>query len=215
MADATGTFVIERTTEERDLGVIITDNLKPTSQCVKAAAKARSVLGVIRRHFKRHDPQDFLIIYKSYIRPHLEYCIQAWSPYLQKDIYCLESVQRAATRLVRGFKKVLYEDRLRIMGLTTLAVRRKRDLIECYKILSGKENLDPYQFFHHSDTTHLRGHSCKLSVNRCHLQLRQNFFRQRVIKDWNKLPQDVADAPSVNSFKNCLDTHWKNIVYGH
>jgi len=88
--------------------------------------KLMKVLGVIRRHFKRHDPQDFLIIYKSYIRPHLEYCIQAWSPYLQKDIYCLESVQHAATRLVRGFKKVLYEDRLRIMGLTTLAVRRKR-----------------------------------------------------------------------------------------
>jgi len=114
------------------LVVIITDNLKPTSQCVKAAAKARSVLGVARRHFKRLDPQDFLIIYKSYIRPH-QYCIQSWSPYLQKDIYCLESVQRAATRLVRGFKKVPYEDRLRILGLiTTLAVRRNwGDLIEC------------------------------------------------------------------------------------
>ena len=183
--------MIERTTEERDLAVIITDNLKPTSQCVKAAAKARSVLGVVRRHFKRLDPQDFLIIYKSYIRPHLEYCIQAWSPYLQKDVDCLESVQLAATRLVRGFRKVPYEDRLPILGLTTLAVRRKRgDLIECYKILSGKENLDPCQFFQRSDTTHLRGHSCKLSVSRCHLQLRQNFFSQRVIKDWNKLPQE-------------------------
>ena len=135
MADATGTFVIEGTTEKRELGLIITDNLKPTSQCVKAAAKARSVLGFVRRHFKRHDPQDFLIIYKSNVRPHLEYCIQAWSPYLQNDIYCLESVQRAATRLVRGFRNVPYEDRLRILGLTTLAVRRKRgDLIECYKL---------------------------------------------------------------------------------
>jgi len=143
------------------------------------------VLGVVRRHFKRLDPHDFLIIYKSYIRPHLEYCIQAWSPYLQKDIYCLESVQRAATRLVSGFRNVPYEDRLRILGLTTLAVRRKRG-----------ENLDPYQFFQHSDTTHLWGHSCKLSVNRCCLQLRQNFFSQRVIKDWSKLPQDVVDAPS-------------------
>jgi len=216
MRDATGTFVIERTTEQRDLGVIITDNLKPTSQCVKAAAKARSVLGVVQRHFKRLDPQDFLIIYKSYIRPHLEYCIQAWSPYLQNDIYCLESVQRAATRLVRGFKKVPYEDRLRILGLITLAVRRKRgDLIEYYTILSGKENLDPNQFFQRSDTTHLRGHSCKLSVSRCRLQPRQNFFSQRVIKDWNKLPQDVVDAPSINSFKNRLDTHWKNTGYGH
>jgi len=133
MKDATGTFVIERTTEKRDLGIIITDNLKPTSHCVKAAAKARLVLGVVRRHFKRLDPQDFLIVYKSYIRPHLEYCIQAWSLYLQKDIYCLESVQRAATQLVRGFRNVPYEDRLRILGLTTLAVRIERDLIECYQ----------------------------------------------------------------------------------
>ena len=70
-------------------------------------------------------------------------------------------------------------------------------LIECYKILSGKENLDPYQFFQRSDTTHLRGLS------------------QRVIIDWNKLPQDVVDAPSVNAFTNRLDTHWKNTGYGH
>ena len=47
----------------------ITDNLKPTNQCVKAAAKARSVHGVARRHFKYLDPRDFLIIYKSYVRP--------------------------------------------------------------------------------------------------------------------------------------------------
>ena len=98
----------------------ITDNLKPTNQCVKAAAKARSVHGVARRHFKYLDPRDFLIIYKSYVRPNLEYCIQALSrTYLQKDIYCLESVQRAATRLVRGFRNVPYEDRLRILELTT------------------------------------------------------------------------------------------------
>jgi len=215
MSDAAGTFVIERTKEERDLGVIITDNLKPSSQCVKAAAMALSVLGVVRRHFKRLDPRDFLIIYKSYIIPHLEYCIQAWSPYQQKDICCLESVQRAATRSVRGFRNVPYENRLRVLGLTTLAVRRKRgDLIECYKILSGKEKLDPNQFFQRSDTTHLRCHSHKLSVNLCRLQLRQNFFRQRVISDWNRLPQDVVDAPSVNSFKNRLDTHWRNTGYG-
>jgi len=59
------------------------------------------------------------------VSDHTESCIQAWSPYLQKDIYCLESVQRAATRLVRGFREVPYEDRLRILGLTTLAVRIK------------------------------------------------------------------------------------------
>jgi len=64
--------------------------------------------------------------------------------YKKTSSYCLESVQRVATRLVRGFRNVPYEDRLRILGLTTLAVRIERgDLIECYQILSGKENLDP------------------------------------------------------------------------
>jgi len=76
--------------------------------------------------------------------------------YKKTSSYCLESVQRAATRLVREFRDVPYEDRLRILGLTTLAVRIERgDLIECYQILSGKENLYPYQIFQRSDTTHL------------------------------------------------------------
>jgi len=85
-----------------DLGIFITDNLKPSVQCTKAAAKAHSILGMVRRNFKRLDCEDFLLIYKTYIRPHLEYCIQSWSPYLQKDISCLESVQRAATLASRN-----------------------------------------------------------------------------------------------------------------
>jgi len=67
-------------------GIFITDNLKTSLQCTKAAGRARSILGMVRRNFKRLDGEDFLIIYKTYIRPHLEYAIQAWSPYLQKDI---------------------------------------------------------------------------------------------------------------------------------
>jgi len=146
---------------------------------------------MVRRNFKRLDCKDFLIIYKTYIRPHLEYAICAWSPYLQKDIQCLESVQPAATRLVSGFKKLSYEERLRKVGLTTLEVRRQHkvvrrqrgDLIECYKILTGKENIDPHQFFHLSDNVHgLRGQSLKLSFNRSRLDLRENFFIHRVIR---------------------------------
>jgi len=216
MADHSGTHIISRTSEEKDLGIFISDNLKPSVQCTKAAARARSVLGMVRRNFKRLDCEDFLLIYKTYIRPHLEYAIQAWSPFLQKDIQCLESVQRAATRLISGFKKLSYEERLRAAGLTTLEVRRQRgDLIECYKLLTGKENVDPHQFFRLSDNVHgLRGHSLKLSLDRCRLDLRKYFFSQRVISVWNSFPQHVIDATSVNSFKNRLDTHWKITGYG-
>jgi len=62
------------TDEERDLGVIISSNLKPSAQCLKAANKAMSVLGMVRRNFPRLDTASFNIIYKGYIRPHLCLC---------------------------------------------------------------------------------------------------------------------------------------------
>ena len=114
---------LEIITEEKDLGVIIADNLKPSLQCSKAAAKAMSVSGVIARHLRKLDRQDFLLLYKTYVRPHLEYCIQVWSPYLAKDIETLEKVQRRATKLVGGIKKWSYEKRLQYLGLTTLCQR--------------------------------------------------------------------------------------------
>ena len=122
----------------------------PSTQCVRAAAKARSVMGMVRRNFRRLDKEDFLLIliYKTYIRPHMEYCVQAWSPYLKKDIKCLEKVQRSATKMVHGLRHLSYEQRLRHLELTTLRERRIRgDLIETFKIMTGKESVDRSQFF--------------------------------------------------------------------
>jgi len=100
---------------------------------------------------------------------------------------------------------------MRSTVLTTLEVRRQRgDLIECYKILTGKENIDPHQFFHLSithmvfaDTVSSYPSTDPVSTSG------KNFFSQRVISSWNSLPQHVADATSVNTFKNRLDAHWK------
>jgi len=108
-------------------------------QCVRAAAKARSVMGMVRRNFRRLDKEDFLLIYKTYIWPRMEYCVQAWSPYLKKDIECLEKVQRSATKMVHGLCHLSYEQRLQHLELTTLKERRIRgDLIETFKIMTGK-----------------------------------------------------------------------------
>ena len=73
--------------------------------------KLNSVLGMVKRHFKVIDKDDFTALHKTYIRPHLEYCIQAWSPHLKKDIECLERIQRRATKLVKGLRKKTYEER--------------------------------------------------------------------------------------------------------
>ena len=89
----------------------------------------------------------------------------------------------------------------------TLEERRLRgDLIETYKILSGKERVNSEDFFHYSQTGYnLRGHSYTLATNRCRLELRRNFSSQRVVKPWNKLPSHVVTAPSTNAFKNRFD----------
>ena len=128
-----------------------------------------------------------------------------------KDIACLERVQSRATQLIPGFKFKPYEERLRIIGLTTLEKRRTRgDLIETFKIMTGREAVAPGIFFTPTQQFHgLRGHSLKLSKPRCRTSLRQNYFSVRVIDEWNGLPQWVVDATSVNCFKSSLDKHWR------
>ena len=59
-----------------------------SSQCEAAAKKVRSIVGMIHRQFERLNKQDFLIIYKAYVCPHMEYCIQAYSPQLKNGIKC-------------------------------------------------------------------------------------------------------------------------------
>ena len=100
------------TSEENDLGVWITNDLKHEKQVIAASQRAMAVLRSVRRAFVRFDIETFSIIYTSYIRPHLEYCIQAWSPYYAKYILLLEKVQRRATKLVWGLKELSYEERL-------------------------------------------------------------------------------------------------------
>ena len=61
------------------------------------------VLSMIRRTFTCKDEQTIIQLYKSLVRPCLEYCIQTWRPYLSKDIEMLERVQRRATKMVYSF----------------------------------------------------------------------------------------------------------------
>jgi len=199
--------------QEKDLGVVVTSDLKPSQQCKTAATKARGILGWIYRHFKKLSQKQFLIIYKAYVRPHLEYSVQAWSPYLQKDIKCLESVQRRATKMIHGFNNLSYSQRLQRLNLTTLEARRVRgDLIETYKLLHNIEKVDYKQFFALTDNVHnLRGHNMRLVKTRNRLQLRQNFFSQRVINHWNSLTQEAVAATSVNSFKNNIQNYIRDM----
>ena len=152
---------------------------------------------MIKRHFKIIDKEDFGIIYKTYVRPYLEYCLQAWSPQLQKDKKCLEKYRGGQPEWSNDLRNYQMRpgwgiwvslDRQRLHG----------DLIETFKVITGKEHVNSSKFFELSDiTSGLRGHSLNLFKLRCCTTIRQNFFSLRVINEWNKLPQEIIDAPPI------------------
>ena len=86
--------------KEKDLGVIITDNLKVENQCSDAYNKANKMLGFISRNFEFKSKEIVLPLYKSLVRPHLEYCAQFWNPYCRKDIDKIERIQHRATKMI-------------------------------------------------------------------------------------------------------------------
>jgi hypothetical protein len=152
-------------------------------------------------------------LYKSLVRPHLDYCVQAWRPHLKKDIEVLEKVQRRATRMVEGCRGLNYEERLTKIGITTLELRRERaDLLEMFKIMKGMEGLDKEYFFKDGATVRkegvkTRGHSMKVYEKRFKLDMGKYSFGNRVIDSWNALPDYIVEQGTVNGFKSKLDQY--------
>ena len=134
-------FVIPAATDERDLGVIVQSNLGVSLQSKKASKLASAYLSLLRRAFGDFNPSIMKIILNAYIRPHLEYAVQSWSPWLKRDIRTLELVQRRATKMVLGLKHKTYEDRLQSLYLFSVQYRRLRgDMILLYKIFQQPEH---------------------------------------------------------------------------
>ena len=149
-----------------------------------------------------------LRVYKTLIRPHLEYCVQLWNPAAEHGNWSLilriESVQRRFTRMIEGVGLLPYSERLQILQLTTLAERRSRgDLIEVWKASQGLSQLDRVLNFSRSGLNLIckPGKSRISKINR----IKRNFINERVMSIWNKLPIEVKNAPTLNNFKTNLE----------
>ena len=166
--------------EEKDSGVMVHKAMNGSRQVTEAVKKANRALAQLRRTISNKEIDTVIPIYKAIVGSHLEYCIQAWTPCLKKDINALEQVQHRATKMITSLRDLPYEQMLKECNLTTLEERRNRgDLLETHKIMNGLERIPDISFFTRGDTLR-RGHSLKIYKERSKRDPRRNFFLHNV-----------------------------------
>ena len=198
-----GGQTLANTEEERDLGVVMSNKLKPAAQCAKAAQVAMAVLCQITHTFQHRDKHVFLQLYKQYVRPHLEFSVQAWNPWLVGDIELLEKVQRRAVSFVQGLKSKEYEGRLKEVCLLSLEERRHQaDMHLVYKMLrDGGENTMFEMAASGRQCTRNASGPLNVRVKHGRLDLRGNFFAVRVTEKWNRIPVEIKSVSTIEKFK--------------
>ncbi|XP_076068382.1 uncharacterized protein LOC143040829 [Oratosquilla oratoria] len=176
---------ISKSGNKKDIGVIIDDKLNFSSHLAEKINKANM--------------------------PHLEYANPVWCPHLLKDLEAVENVQRRATKLLPSLNELSYKERLRKLNLPTLVYRRSRgDQIETYKIVTGVYDRNCTEgLFEFREGSSIRGNSRKIFKPRARLDLRKYSFNNRVINNWNELPEWVVNADTVKSFEARLDKFWE------
>ena len=202
----------------KDLGVVIDSELQLTMHGYGKINLAYEMLGIIKRNFTNLGTVSFLILYKSFVRCHLEFANSVWNPYKISIIKDLEKVQKRATKCIKGLFNVPYVERLRRLNLPTLKYRRLRgDMIEVYKILTASYFSLGSPELVRNVNSRTRGNSLKLLVKRSRLDIRKFSFCVRVVNIWNSLPNWVVESQSVNAFKNNFDkfSKTKEVFYNY
>lgn len=195
--------------EFKDLGVAYTNKLDFTPHIQSIVSRANARCAYIHRSFSTRSLKIYTLLFSTYVRPILEYCSDIWNPTTPGMVKLIESVQRRYSRIVFrkcGLRYVEYPERLRALGLPTLANRRHQaDLVQTFKIIHGFLDILPRSVFHFPTTTrNRRGHSLVIMTSRCRSQQSVAFLSNRIVSAWNHLSSSVVLSESIHSFRSSL-----------
>ena len=191
----------------KDLGVILNNDLKWSPQIKNVTSKASRLIYTVLKSFKTKDPNFYINLYKTHILPIIEYNSTTWNPNLITETQDLEKIQQRFTKQLCKTTNIKFSDyyhRLKILKLETLEERRiKQDLIILYKILNDIIDVDFKDSFKlNNSIRQLRGHNLRLiNYKFSGSTVRHNFFSNRIIPIWNRLPEKIVNSKDVIVFK--------------
>ena len=192
--------------QEKDLGILVTSDLKWSNHINCVLAKGYKMLGFLHRHsLKSFDMQTRRLLYLSFVRPLVGYASEVWSPQAINDITKVESLQRSATKLILHVNwddDISYHDRLVESKLLPLSYWHEyKDLLFYYKCCAGSLNVNMDTFVNFKNTR-LTRHSSALDtlIRKCRTKLFQANFFNRLPKIWNNLSSSARSAISLNHF---------------
>ena len=170
--------------------------------------------GYVLRTFMIRKPEPMMMLFKSLILPHIEYCCIIWNPYLQKEINMLEQIQRSYTSKLEGLNNLNYYERLKELKIYSLERRRDRYIIlYIFKIIN---NIVPnpgisYKYSARRGKILLNPSISSTSSHASSLAFHS--FLQRSPRIFNALPKEIRNSTptNINSVKKSLDQFLSNI----
>ncbi|KAK4825908.1 LOW QUALITY PROTEIN: hypothetical protein QYF61_003403 [Mycteria americana] len=166
--------------------------------------KANCTLGCIKRSVASRSREVILPLYSALTPPGVQHAVL--EPSAQERHGAVGVDPEEGHEDDQKDQHLSYEDRLRELGLFSLEkTKLQGDLIGAFQYLKGTYEEDGVKLFSRTCCDRTRGNGFKLKEGRFRLDIRKKFFMMRVVKLWNRLPRELVEAPSLETFKHIED----------